>query len=154
MPNELAKMRSWQFFHFVRKHLGRSVLYSVFGKKNARAVDYWCEDPRFTAKPEKAYDPLQGIKDTIDLLDDRGHCDVVRSVLTYLAAGTSSDNGDEPVINELLPTLTDEILADFRAVAALQTAIESETDIEEIEILKRDAIAEIERTVARYIQDI
>lgn len=154
MPNDTAKMQSWQFFHFVRKHLGRSVLYSIFGKKNARAVDYWCENPKFTAKAEKAYDPLQGVKDTIDLLDDHGHCDVVRAVLVYLAAGTSCELGNDPEINDLLPTVSDEILADFRAVAVLQSAIENCKHIDDVEQCKLEAIAEIERTVARYRQEM
>lgn len=154
MPNETPKMQSWQVFHYARKYLTRSALYAIFGKKNARAVDYWCEDPRYTAKSEKAYDPLQGVKDMLEMLDDRGHCNVVRAALAFLAADTSCPIEGKQEIVEPLPNVSEEILADFRAVAALQRAIESSEALEEIERCMREAIAEIERTVARYRNDL
>jgi hypothetical protein len=151
MPKNNETMQSWQVFHFARKHLTRSFLYTIFGKKNARAVDYWCENPRHTAKPEGAYDPIQGVKALISELDDRGHCGVVRAAIAYIAEGTScAFNHQEQKIVEPLSSLSEEILADFRAVSDLQRAIEAEDDIEAIEYYKLEAIAEIERTVALY----
>lgn len=154
MPKTASKMQSWQIFHYARKHLGRSVLYAIFGKKNARAVDYWCEDPKYTNKPDGAYDPIQGIRDLLTALDDHGHTAVVKSACQYMTAETST--GDEcPLgLTDLLPSLEAEILADFRAVAAFQAAIESGADIRKIISAKELAIAEIERTVARYIKDL
>ena len=66
MAKEKANMRSWQVLHFARKHLGRSSLYAIFGRKNARTVDYWCEDPKYTGKEECAFDPIQGVKDLLE----------------------------------------------------------------------------------------
>lgn len=146
-------MQSWQVFHFARKHLSRSVLYAIFGKKNARAVDYWCEDPRYTAKLEGAYDPIQGVKSLLETLDDHGHCGVVRSALSYLAAGTSADSGDVQKIVEPMSCISQEILADFRAVAELQRAIEAKLDLAGVEHLLLEAVAELERTVACYQKD-
>lgn len=146
-------MQSWQVFHYVRKHLGRSILYGIFGKRHARTVDLWCQDPRFTDKEARSYDPLQGIRDLFSLLDDRGHVPIVRSALQYLASETSLDydyHGDHA---HPLPTITEEILADYRAVAALQAAIEAGQTPEVINQLKIAAINEIERTVARYLED-
>jgi hypothetical protein len=150
MPNKTREMQSWQVFHFARKHLGRSVLYSIFGKKNARAVDYWCEDPRYTAKPEGAYDPIYGVKILLEALDDLAHCGTVRSALAYLASGTSAAADNVPEIVEPLPDISDEILADFRAVGELQRAIENKLDLTGVEHLMHEAIAELERTVACY----
>lgn len=142
-------MQSWRVFHYARKHLGRGVLYSIFGRRHARTVDLWCEDPRFTGKEEKAFDPIQGLKDLLDLLDDQGHCGTVRACLSYLAAGTACATIQEEIIDPL-PTIGEEILADFRAVANLQAAIERDKGLEAVLLAKREAIAEIERTVARY----
>lgn len=153
MPIESNKMQSWQVFHFARKHLTRSALYSIFGKKNARAVDYWCEDPRYTAKIEGAYDPLQGVKSMLETLDDQGHCGVVRAAFAYLAENTSIKCDYERTIVEPMSNITDEILADFRAVAELQRAIENKCDVAGAEHLLREAIAELERTVACYIKE-
>lgn len=146
-------MQSWQVFHFARKHLSRSVLYAIFGNKNARAVDYWCENPNYTAKPDRAYDPIQGVKRLIEALDDHGHCGVVRALIGFLSEGTSAECRLDAQIVEPLPNLNDEILADFRAVAELQRVIEAGEDIELVEKVKQKAIAEIERTLARYIKD-
>ncbi len=154
MPNSLAKMQSWQVFHFARKHLGRSVLYAIFGKKNARAVDYWCEDPRYTAKVEGAYDPIQGVKSMLDILDDQAHLGVVRATIAYLTADTSIRSDYQRKIVEPMSNLTDEILADYRAVAELQRAIEQRRDVEEVEELMVEAMAELERTLACYRKEI
>lgn len=154
MPKNDTKMQSWQVFHFARKHLSRSVLYSIFGKKNARAVDYWCEDPRFTAKLEGAYDPLQGVKTLLETLDDQGHCGTVRAAFAYLAENTSVKCEYDQSIVEPLPTINEEILADFRAVAELQRAIENKSDIAGVEHLLLEAIADLERTVACYQKEL
>lgn len=153
MAKETTKMQSWQVFHFARKHLTRSTLYAIFGKKKARAVDYWCEDPRYTAKPEGAYDPIQGVKALLDTLDDNGHCGVVRATVAYMCEGTSCRLDHKKEIVEPMSTITDEILADFRAVANLQRAIEAGAEIDEVEYYQREAVEEIERTVALYRKD-
>lgn len=147
-------MQSWNVFHFARKHLGRAALYSFFGKKNARAIDYWCEDPKYTNKPPEAYDPVSGVKNLLEALDDHGHCGVVRSCIAYLVSGTSLGCGvEQPPLVEPLPTIHQEILADYAAVAELQRAIDDAAPLSTITACKREAIAEIERTVAKYIQD-
>ena len=153
MPKSATKLQSWQIFHYARKHLNRSTLYSIFGKKNARTVDYWCENPKFTGKSEEAYDPIQGVKDLLETLDDQGHCDVVRSAVAFMVSGTSIESEDGTAIKDILPTLTEEILADFRAVAAMQASIEAGQHPDEVAAWKRSAIAELERTVAKYRED-
>lgn len=152
MPKVKAEMKSWQIFAFARKHLGRSAIYSLFGKKNARTVEYWCQDPKFTNKPDGATDPIQGVKNLLDTLDDYGHAGVVRACLAYLAAGTSAAE-DHETLTELLPSIHEEILADYAAVASLQQAINDGCDISVVTALKKEATAEIERTVAKYIED-
>lgn len=153
MPKSAPKMESWQVFHFARKHLSSSMLYTLFGKKNARAIDYWIENPTTTAKPEGAYEPTKGVKNLLDLLDDKGNCDTVRDTIAYLAADTSCATDSDPEIIEPLPTIGEEILADFRAVSKLQGAIEDGWDIISVDEFKRLAITEIERTVAKYRKD-
>jgi hypothetical protein len=151
MPKENKKMKSWQIFHFARKYLGRHALYACFGKKNARTVEYWCEDPKYTNKPEEAWDPIKGVKLLFTSLDDAGHIGVIRSAVSYLVSDTElADGGCPEHLAEPLPTLSEEILADYRAVADLQAALDRNADIEEVMMLKGEAIAEIERTVAKY----
>lgn len=153
MAKESSKMQSWQVFHYARKHLGRSILYAIFGKKNARTVNFWCENPRFTSKPEDAYDPIAGVKALLTTLDDLGHTDVVRSAIHYILSETTLADSNNPNLKDLLPTLAEEQLADFVEVGNLHRAIGSDADIEDVLIARDDAIAEIERTVALYIKE-
>lgn len=153
MAKESMKMKSWQVFSYARKYLKASTLYVIFGKKNARIVDYWCQDPLYTARPDDSYDPIKGVKILLQKLDDHGHCSVVRACLDYISSGTSACCSlDEPSVEQLKDTLTEEILADYRAVAELQLAIEAGYNQPSVPRLKAAAIAEIERTVAKYLQ--
>jgi hypothetical protein len=155
MSKATLKMRSWQVFSYARKHLGASVLYAIFGKKHARAIDFWAQDPLYTARPDDSYDPIKGVKTLLASLDDCGHCAVVNATLQYLASGTSACSTiyNEPEVVPLKETMSEEILADFRAVASLQMAIEAGHNLPSIMRLKAAAIAEIERTVALYLKD-
>lgn len=153
MPNDNAKMQSHHIFHFARKHLGRSSLYVIFGRKNTRTIEYWCQDPLYTAKPEEAYDPLRGVKALLEMLDDHGHCGIVRSCIAYLVSGTSLECGVDPQIVEPHSTIPEEILADYRAIAKLQAAIESGLPPSDIDALKPEIFAEVERTCAKYRKD-
>ena len=151
MPKDNVKMQSWQVFHFARKHLGNSTLYAIFGKKKARAIDMWAQDPRYTLKPEGSYDPILGVKTLIETLDDRGHADVVRSAVAFMVSGTSAAVSDaEPCVADLQPTISEEILKDYRAVADMQAAIEAGESIDYVDALKDEAMDEIARTVALY----
>jgi len=155
MPNDNLKMQSWQLFHFARKHLGNSTLYAIFGKKKARAIDMWAQDPRYTQKPEGSYDPILGVKTLLETLDDHGHTDVVRSAVAFMTSGTSAAvSGAEPCVADLLPTISEEILKDYRAVADMQAAIESGLSVDFVDALKDEAMDEISRTVALYRQNV
>jgi hypothetical protein len=155
MPNNNEKMASWQLFHYARKYLGRSSLYRIWGTKNARKVDYWAQNPRFTNKVDNAFDPLSGVRDMLSMLDDRGHTDAVRSAVAFIVSGTSLDQGQYELspVSELQATIGEEILLDYRVVGDLQRAIEANASIDEVERLKALAIAEIERTAAKYYLD-
>lgn len=152
MTNGKPKMQSWQILHFARKHLGRSTLYIIFGRKNARIVDYWCEDPKTTDKKDQAYDPIQGVKDLLSALDDQGHTGIVRACLAFLRSGTSLEDDCLPAVTELLPTMAEEELADYHAVAAMQHAIDQGKPPAVISALKKSAVEEIERTYAKYLE--
>ena len=153
MPKVEGKMRSWQIFNFSRKHLGRSALIAIFGKKNGRAVEYWCEDPMYTDKPDEAYDPIQGVKNLLTALDDHSHTGVIRSCIAYLTADTALACGQEPQVSGLLSTIDQEVLADYEAVGEMQRAIKKGEHPAVICALMADAIAEIERTYAKYKKD-
>ena len=146
-------MKSWQIFHFFRKHIGSEVLYSIFGTKNSRTVDYWCQDPMYTAKPATAYDPIKGVKKTMEMLDSFGHIGIVRACRAYIFSRTSIACDIEPQIIEPQATINEEILLDYTAVGELHAAIKAGADPDEIDAFKDAALAEIERTSAKYRKD-
>ena len=152
MPKDEREMQSWRVFFYARKYLGRSVLYAIFGKRHARTVDGWCEDPRFTDKDERAFDPIQGVRDLLGMLDDQGHCGVVRACIAYLVSGTSMECKVERIVDPK-STIGEEILADYRAVADMQAGIEAGLHPDQILAKKDEAIAEVERTYAKYHRD-
>lgn len=155
MSKSAMKMKSWQFFHFVRKHFGSGVLYAIFGKKSARTIDRWCEDPRTTGKEELAFDPVSGMKEVVELLDDHGHVGIIRAMISYLLSGTSlSDEYCETEIIEPKETITEEELLDFQAAADFHRAINRSDDPETVRQYKIWAIAELERTEARYRENM
>jgi hypothetical protein len=153
MPKQPLKMKSWQVFGYVRKHLGASFLYGIFGTKNARAIDYWCQDPMTTAKVDGAYDPILGLKRMLDVLDDYSHFGAIRSCIDFLLSETSLSCGGEAKIIEPLPTINEEMLADYKDVALLHAAIADGMDTDVVKVLTAAAIAEIERTCAKYCED-
>ncbi len=145
-------MKSWQIFHFARKRLGSGRLYAIFGKKNARTVDYWCQDPNVTGKPDGASDPIQGVKRLLDELDDHGYTPVVRAAIAFFRSGTSLEENYTPAVADLLPSMSEEKLADFHSVADFQAAIDRGDTCQDVEAKKRAALEEIERTFAKYLE--
>jgi len=88
-------------------------------------------------------------------LDDYGHADVVRQAVNFIVSDTSAAiDCDAPVITDLQPTMSDEILCDYKAVAKLQAAIEAGESVECVSALKDEAIDEIARTVALYRKNV
>ncbi|KGO32802.1 hypothetical protein JT06_18275 [Desulfobulbus sp. Tol-SR] len=106
-----------------------------------------------TGKNEDASDPVKAIRNMLWKLDDQGHVDICRAALNYMASGTSVICGEEQEIVELRPTVSEELLADYRAVAMMQEAIEDHEHPDMVLSLKQEAISEIERTYARYRKD-
>lgn len=151
MPKNSPNMRSWQVFNIARKYIGIPFLLSVFGKKNARCINYWCEDPKFTKKNDEAFDPILGVKRLFTCLDDHGFPWVVRAAVRYMIAETSiTEEFPVEILADMKPTMSEEMLADYPAIATLHKAINDGSDLAVVEQFKREAIAEIERTVAKF----
>jgi hypothetical protein len=154
MAKATGQMQSWQVFHFARKYLTRAVLYAIFGKKNARIVDYWCEDPKYTDKAEQAYDPILGVRNLLTALDDMGHTPVVRACIAFLVSDTSLADDCQPAVTNLRPTMAEEELADYVCLAEFQAAIRNGLPKKEIMRRKQAALEEIERTFAKHVKDL
>ncbi len=141
-------MQPWQVFQAARKYLGAGTVACIFGRATRSAYD-WAQDPAYTQ--HRCRSPLELLHTLFERLDACGMGYVARSAIEYLQ--TAIDDVDPAKIQEPLPTIVEELLEDYRCLAEFQRAIESETEIKEVQRLKRLAIDEIERTVARYAKD-
>ncbi len=142
-------MQPWQVFQAARKYIGPEVVAKIFNREKRSAYN-WGQDPAFTECRCKS--PLELLHTLFERMDAVGIGYVARAAIRYLETALDNDQ-DLDDIKEPLPTIDQEILADFRAVAELQRCIEGGCSIEQVKSCQDAARAEIERTVARYIKD-
>lgn len=149
MTQETGKMQPWQVFHAGIRTLGVNMVARIFNRKIRSAYD-WAQDPSYTECRCKS--PLELLHTYFERLADSGREYVVEAAIQYLR--TSIDHGERscPIV-EPLPTMNEEILADYSAVATLQQAIGCGRQTSEIMDLAVEAKAEIDRTVALYVRD-
>lgn len=139
-------MQPWQVFHAAIKAIGADNVARIFNREKRSAYN-WGQDPACTEVRCKS--PLELLHTLFERLDAMGYGYVCRSAIGYLETAIDQD----AVCSDLVPlklTITEEILADYGAVSTLQRAIECGEPIERVKELKRGAIDEIERTVAKY----
>lgn len=143
-------LQTWQIWHGFKKHLGESLLMQVLGKKNARTIRLYSQDPRFTE--DRCKDPLESLHIIFSEADEIGRGDLARKAIAYLETALEDGRADISPAVQLLPTMDAEKLADYQKVAAFQKAIDDGDDIDIVETLMKEAKDEIERTYAKYLQ--
>lgn len=150
MSDELPRMQPWQVFQAARKYLGANIVARIFNRE-VRSAHNWAQDPVHTECRCKS--PLELLHTLFERMDAAGVGYAARAGIEFLS--TALDPAVQVGgIKEPLPTIHEEILADYSAVARLQLAIESGADIDTINQRKREAIEEIERTVAKYSRSL
>lgn len=147
MPKKLA---TWQIWHAFKKTLGEPFLMHVLGKKNARTIRLYSQDPAFTE--DRSKDPLEALHIIFAEADEIGRGDLARKAIDYLATAIGDSSYDMPAVRSLLPTLVEEKLADYQKLAAFQQAIDDQADVDMVEVLMNEAKEEIERTFAKYLK--
>lgn len=144
------KLETWQIWHAMRKTLGDSFVMTILGRRNARTIRMYAQDPRFTG--ERSKDPIEALAILFNELDTYGRRDIAELAITHLqvAIGHSSSPHSP---NTLKETIDAELLADYQAVADLQSAINDKLDQEDVKKAMHSAVQEIERTYAKYCQE-
>ena len=151
MSDDQRQMKPWQVFSAARKHLGAEVVARIFNRE-IRSAHNWGQDPTYTQC--RCRNPLELLYVLFERMDTVGLGYVVRAALQYLGGALDQNSGQETgAIKATLPTIQQEILADYTKVAALHAGVEAGLSVEEIMYRKQEAIDEIERTVAKYIED-
>lgn len=148
MPN---RFESWQFWSATKKLLGESRLMMILGRRNGRTIRMYSANPKFTI--ERCRDPLQHLHIIFSELNLFGRGDVARLAIKYLETAVDDEELPDHVA-DLLPTIDSEILADYQAVSILQAGINEGIDAEEATDLATEAKYEIDRTLAKYLQEL
>lgn len=148
MSIESPKLQPHQVYHIGKKSLGVAVMSSIFGRSSRAAYD-WAQDPLFTEK--RCRNPLETHHAYFQALDMHGYGYVAQAAINYLQ--TALDPTDLPPVKETLPTIEQEVLADYKAVSALQKGIENCEEVDLVETLVQEAKDEIDRTFAKYLKD-
>lgn len=150
MSMKNGKLQPWQIFQAARKYLGPAVVSQIFGKANARSAYDWAQDPATTEHRCKS--PLEAMHAMFERLDAVGMGYVARAALAYLQSAVD-DGADGSALVEPRPTINEELLADYEAVAGLQAAVSRCAELEDVIVLVQAAKDEIDRTYARYCRD-
>ena len=145
-----AKLHTWQLWAATKKALGESVLFRVFGKRDARIVRMCAQDPRFTA--DRCHDPIENLHTTLSMLDEVGRGDIARRIVGHLSSAIDGEGYDLPVTMALLPTMDAEQLEDFQAVADMARAINEGEPLPVIMARLTAAKEALERTVAKHLE--
>jgi len=145
------RFRPWQFWQQAKVHLGKRLVL-LWGKRNARVLRLYSQNPAFTERDCKC--PLERLWNVFFELKAVGRADVARQALAYLESAIEDRELEELfALDDIKATIEAEVLADFRAVAELQDAIDAGDDSAMVELIAKKAMAEIERTVAKYKKD-
>lgn len=145
-------MQPWQVFHGANKYLGLERVARIWNKEKRSAYN-WAQDPTYTE--HRCQNPLELLHAMFAKMDDAGIGYVARAGIRYLETAIDPEVLlDDPHGMDTLPTITEEVLADFVAIGELHTAIKDGDDLQAVKMAAAAAIAEIERTVALYSREL
>ncbi len=143
------RLETWQIWHAMRKTIGDSFIMAVLGRRNARTIRMYAQDPRFTV--DRCKDPIESLGILFAELESWGRHDIAKLAIDHLCKSIGHET-DLHCPTELKQTIDAELLADYQAVADLKTAIEVDAGEEAVHFAMTAAVQEIERTYSKYLQ--
>jgi len=143
-------MEPWQIYHVARKHLGPGLIAKIYGKANVRSAYDWAQNPAYTVR--RCRSPLEALHHMLSLLDDYGLGYAARAAIDYLKTAIE-DPHDIAAVDDVKATMVEEKLLDYEALARFQAAVDACLPADEVQALKDEAVAEIERTFAKYMDE-
>lgn len=146
MPKTL---KTWQIWHAMRKTIGDDFIMGVLGRRNARTIRMYAQDPRCTV--DRSKDPIEALAILFDELATYGRADIAELAIKHLQQfiGGEEDLRCPDLVKE---TIDAEVVADYQAVSELKAAIDAQEPPEIVKAILTDAIHELERTYAKYHQ--
>jgi len=149
MSNKQTKLEPWQIYHIALQHLTPGRVAGIYGKINIRSAYDWAQSPYTTAK--RCRSPLERTHELFRILDQIGFGYAARAGIAYLQTALTPEV--LPELDDLKPTMIEEELADYQLLSEFQAAINHGASVGIVKDLKQKAVDEIERTLAKYIQE-
>ncbi|MCP4678712.1 MAG: hypothetical protein GY854_25025 [Deltaproteobacteria bacterium] len=141
-------MKSWQVYDVARKAL-KNELYDIYGNRNARMINYWAQDPDFSADPKR--NPLDRLESLLTHLADAGKRETAISAVRILASRLDCSISDRAEAIPDRPTLMGEIIDDMPCLVAYQKALEGH-DLEEVDRTESELQRELAENRVKFIE--
>lgn len=132
-------MKSWEIFHLARKAL-KNEMYTVFGNRSSRMIDYWAQDPAFSAESKR--NPIDRLAMLLHRLDQGGMRSVAVSALRILASTINMRVAEPDAAVADKETLFEEIIDDLPCLVAFHDALQG------------DDLVEVDRTMAELHREL
>lgn len=143
-------MKSWQIYDEARKILKKKI-YKIYGNRSSRMIDYWAQDPSFSADPKR--NPIDRLDGLIRSLVENGAQEVAISVVRILAAAVNCDVVPRVAVVPDKETLLEEILDDLPFVLKYHEALQG-ADLEAVDKARHKLIVELDENRVRFIEQL
>jgi hypothetical protein len=143
-------MKSWEIYNVARKALGTGIC-KIYGNRNARTIDYWAQDPAFSA--DRKRNPIDRLGALLAKLDAIGERDTAKSALRLLAEAINCRVVDRVAAVPDKETLLEEILDDMPHIVAYQSALQGD-DLEEVDRAEAALARELAQNRVKYLEEL
>ena len=148
MTEERIVVKSWQIYDRARKLLKRE-MYRIYGNRSARLIDYWAQDPDFSAEAKR--NPIDRLQALLEAFVEAGRTDLALNAVRLLAGCIDcAVEPREPVVPDR-ETLLGEIVDDMPCLVAYQVALEGD-DLEEVDRCEAELKRELAENRVKFIE--
>jgi hypothetical protein len=141
-------MKSWQIYERARKAL-KQQMYEIYGNRSSRMVDYWAQDPDFSAETKR--NPIDRLEELLLRLCESGERETARAALRILAAGVGCYVRDRAEVTPDKETLAEEIVDDLPCLVDYHRALQGE-DLEEVDRARSALERELTENRVKFIE--
>jgi hypothetical protein len=142
-------MKSWEVYYRARKAI-KSDLYEIYGNRSSRMIDYWAQDPAFSAEHKR--NPVDRLGEMLVRLCRAGEHSAAKSALRILANGINCAVHDREEVVPDKETLYEEILDDMPCLIDYQRALQA-NDLEAVDQAKAALDREMAENRVRFVEE-
>ena len=141
-------MRSWEVYERARKILKKTI-YPIYGNRSSRMIDYWAQDPDFSADPKR--NPIDRLEQLLKALVAHGGKDIAMSALRILASTVDCELVPREKVVPDKATLFEEILDDLPFLVTYHEALQGD-DLEAVDRARQQLNRELDENRVIFIE--